>query len=471
MKKPPLQDVIVMHPHARTHHTPLQEIAQSAPRERYTDIRREPRTVRPVERFEEQTEEQVPPRRLRHETPPPSEKRGKSNASLWPLVALGIGSLVVVTAFVLSLMFAGATVTVHPKQDTILTNTTLRAGVGQESGDIQVALTSIEKTAVEQVIAQSETQVEERAFGKITIYNNYAKTPQRLIKNTRFQSDDGKIYKIRESIEIPGYTTEGVPGELEVTVYAEEPREEYNRGPGDFTIPGFKDYPQEGKIYATSKEGMQGGFLGVKRVVLEADRKRALEQLEVRLRDELLSALTDSSNATEGAHMFRDAVFFEFAELPDESVEDDKVLLSLSGKIHALVFSDDYLAEALARKSIASYAGSPIRISNISELSISASVPVDTTSSSTPTTILPWESSIFTVTVSGKSKFIWEFDENTLRTDLVSIEKDALEGGLQPDLQSKHPGIDRLSVVNRPFWKRNLPESPDDIQIITKLDE
>ena len=58
----------------------------------------------------------------------------------------------------------------------------------------------------------------QKAGGKITVYNNYSNAPQKLIINTRFQTSDGKIYRIREPIVIPGM------GVKEATVYADPSR-------------------------------------------------------------------------------------------------------------------------------------------------------------------------------------------------------------------------------------------------------
>ena len=103
------------------------------------------------------------------------------------------------------------------------------------------------------------------ASGKITVYNNYSSAPQKLIANTRFQTSDGKIYRIKGAISVPGM------GVTEATVYADRAGEEYNIGPADFTIPGLKGGPRFEKVFAKSKSAMSGGTSGNVRIVKKED--------------------------------------------------------------------------------------------------------------------------------------------------------------------------------------------------------
>ena len=79
---------------------------------------------------------------------------------------------------------------------------------------------------------------DERATGVIVVYNAYSAAPQRLIKNTRFATEDGKIFRAKDSIVVPGTTIENgkiIPGSVEAIVVADEPGEAYN-----FQTPEFR---------------------------------------------------------------------------------------------------------------------------------------------------------------------------------------------------------------------------------------
>lgn len=487
MRKPPLQDVIVKsqdsirRPRMIPERYVTDESQNSRPVHAVGAMRPGLRPISDTE-TEFESEEEFRPRvndALR-------ERRGAGGTGTskkWLLTALGIGFVVVLSSVGLSLLFAGATVTVHPKQDTVVVNANFTAGAGDSSLPFERIV--LERTAQQEVTALGEEEVHERASGKITIYNEYSDTPQRLIKNTRFQSNENRIYRIQESVEIPGKATNGTAGSIEVTVFAEEPGETYNIAePETFSIPGFQGLPQEKLVYAKSNGVIEGGFEGVRKSVNEAERAEALKALETQLRDELLSVAFSESDKPEGYHMFKEAVFFEFNPLPDESTETDKVTLKLSGKLHGVLFPRDAFAKRTAQVTLSSYSDSPIRIDNLEELSVTVhpqenteSVEETETSDSEETetsdenSTLPWQASTYSVAVQGKAHFIWEFDEKALAQDFAGKEKEILNTPSKGGIVEGYPGIDRLEVSVRPFWKSTFPETAEDIVVITKLDD
>ena len=71
--------------------------------------------------------------------------------------------------------------------------------------------------------ATGKEEVSLKASGRIVIYNNYNTAKQRLVRNTRFETPPGFIYRINKSIDVPGQTTEAgrtIPGSIEVTIHA-----------------------------------------------------------------------------------------------------------------------------------------------------------------------------------------------------------------------------------------------------------
>ena len=67
---------------------------------------------------------------------------------------------------------------------------------------IDIASTTLSKT----ILRSEPKEVNQKAQGELTVYNNYSEAPQILIKNTRFQTEDGKIFRIGDSITVPGKT-------------------------------------------------------------------------------------------------------------------------------------------------------------------------------------------------------------------------------------------------------------------------
>lgn len=88
----------------------------------------------------------------------------------------------------------------------------------------------------------------QEAVGKVIIYNNYNKN-QPLVATTRLLSADNKLFRIKETVNVPA------GGSAEAEIYADDPTSESEIGPSRFTIPGLWAGLQD-KIYAESKEGV-----------------------------------------------------------------------------------------------------------------------------------------------------------------------------------------------------------------------
>src|SRR3989344_6062534 len=98
------------------------------------------------------------------------------------------------------------------------------------------------------VVQDTKTKdVIEKAKGTVLIYNNFSSVPQRLDIDTRLEGSNGKIYKTVKKIVVPGMRS-SAPGSVEVGIYAAAGGEEYNSGPLDFTIFGFKGTPKYSKF-------------------------------------------------------------------------------------------------------------------------------------------------------------------------------------------------------------------------------
>lgn len=81
-------------------------------------------------------------------------------------------------------------------------------------------------------------------IGKVTIINNYSQD-KTLVATTRLLSPDGKLFRIKNQVEIPA------GGSQEVDIYSDEPSQDMAIGPTEFTIPGLWAGLQD-KIYAKS---------------------------------------------------------------------------------------------------------------------------------------------------------------------------------------------------------------------------
>ncbi len=118
------------------------------------------------------------------------------------------GAVVVIVCAIigllLSTLFAGATVTVFPRQEQVSVPVTLVAKLNPAGGELGYQTITVTRSASTSIPATGTKQVSKSASGVITIYNSFGTDPQRLIANTRFAAPDGKIYRLHDSVVVPG---------------------------------------------------------------------------------------------------------------------------------------------------------------------------------------------------------------------------------------------------------------------------
>ena len=213
----------------------------------------------------------------------------------WGIVMGGI--IVLIFAILLSTVFARTTLTYTPRTEEV----TLR--------DISIAFdSSVSKSLFAQHVLPGEhlqfslnitekfestgkMSLEEKARGKVKLFNAFSSSPQTLVEKTRFISASGAIFRLVKTVVIPGaQIQEGkiVPRFIEVDLVADIAGENGNIPEGtELKIPGFQGTPKYAGFYATASMAFGRGFKGEARVVSAADSKRAQEETTRRIYREL----------------------------------------------------------------------------------------------------------------------------------------------------------------------------------------
>lgn len=411
---------------------------------RKVSVDRSPRRKRPE--LVQEVEQDLPPR-------PPRSRRASSRLGLW---IISIVSLLVLV-FGFSFLFSGAKLVVTPKQRTVLVDAEFKAFKNPKVNELGYEIITIEREGTQDVTASGEEFVKEKSSGTIVVYNNYGTANQRLIKNTRFETPEGLIYRINESITVPGKQKENgvtVPGSIEVTVYADEVGEAYNIGLTDFTIPGFEGDPRYDDFYARSKTNMFGGFEGQKKVVSEADETKARDEIKEKLKTQLLKDVF--SQKPEGFEIYEDGVFITFASLPDGE-NGDRVAVKEKAVLYGVLFERTKFAQFVAQNTIAGFEGGEVEILDPNTLTFSV-LGKDQTE--------PWINEEFLFKLGGNAHIVWDFESDQLKNDLSGKSKDALQTVL-----TGYPSIDEAQIVLRPFWRQTFPDNIKDIKITTIIEK
>lgn len=379
--------------------------------------------------------------------------RPSGNRSKKYLVIIGI--LVVLAALFFGAdAFAHATVSVvlssqsDPVESSFVTRTLAAASSTNGITDSPIM---IAKTGSATVTASGSQDVETKAVGTIIIFNDYSTAAQKLVANTRFETSSGLIYRIAQSVSVPGKTTKGsvtTPGSVTAAVTADQVGEKYDIGLSDFTVPGFAGEPEYDGIFARSQTSMTGGFSGMQPIVATSTRSAALATIDANLASEVTAAAL--SSVPSGYILYPNAYRIDYVSLPDTDGSGNNVTLNEEATLTGFALSENDIDTALAASAVKSYAGEPITVANLGALTFSTSaVP---TATSTP----------LSFTIAGTADFVYAIDADTFAAQLAGRPKGDFTGILQG-----YPHIDKASVSFFPFWSGHFPANAADISIAT----
>lgn len=308
---------------------------------------------------------------------------------------------------------------------------------------------SVEKNL--SIKATGEEKVTQKAKGKITIFNEYEEADQRLLKDTRFESSNGLIFRIPSSVVVPGLKRDDkgnvVPGKLEVEVVADQAGDKYNISAGKFTVPGFKDLPQYNSFYAVSNSSMTGGFDGIRKVISETDREQAESALKTQLKDQLIQDAKAKSNEETIVIADESMIVYEILE---DKVNGDQVLVSAKGTIKAPSFDVKVFGNSIASAVIPNFtANENVVINNLDKIKILLT-PSET------------ETNKMNVELSGSVDFVWKNNYELLKQSLAGTKKAEIQ-----NVVDLYPGITRVTSIEvRPIWSGSFPEDISKIEII-----
>lgn len=374
--------------------------------------------------------------------------RHKRRSNRFWFIALGVVVVCGIGGLLISTVFAGATVTVYPRTASVTMPPTLQAQANAPVGVLPYQTVSVTRSSSQSVPAQGTQKVSRPASGVVTISNTYSAASQRLIANTRFEAPDGKIYRIRDSVTVPGMKG-STPGTASATIYADSPGPDYNKSGGvTFTIPGFKGDPRYSKFIAKSEGAISGGFVGNEAAVAPADlaaAKTALQkQLDGDVRTAAAQAIPDGFVAIPGS------LNISFADVTQSAAADKTAQLTESATATGVIVRTADLASAIASKMVAGYAGEAVLFGKADQMLV-------TVASSTNRN----DGSPVTLNLSGSATLVWQFDPNALATALVGKNKSEF----QTVIQTFRPAVAKADASVRPFWQGKFPSDANKIKI------
>lgn len=374
-----------------------------------------------------------------------SSVSGKLTKVLGGLVVL----LVLVTgALGFFLVFPSATVTINPQTitDSYDQSFTVDANTGSEEIPLKKSTSELTVTVPGLASGAPSTPTESgsRAKGTIKITNNYNNEAQTLVATTRFESSTGKIYRIQESVSVPGN------GSVEATVIADGSGESYNMNEGTFTIPGFKGSDKYEKFSATVTKAITGGG-GAETLSSNTFIKADEETLRARAIEEVKKQFTENTKSTDDTYTFTDGLVVERvseSNMPKVGSVPGDYEYSGTFKVTAFTTSKDQVTKAVMNNIRSEYDGITF-------------VPTEQTLSFADFT-LSENSSQASLKVHLETALAAELDENKIKADLAGKSATELE-----NFTEAHPEVKGLTINFNPSWAlKRIPKNPSKIELI-----
>ncbi len=451
MPRPQFQDIV---PPDRKSIKKIPIPERRRPQSTYTEPAPAPQQYypRPSSALREQFADEPEPTETNFMPPPrPVAPRKAKSHKGWLIVTIVvILAIALFAGFALYPRVSGAIITITPKQQQVSVETQLKA-VKEGVGDVHFQTVTLAKDGKLTIPASGEQYVESKASGTIIIYNKYSTATQKLVANTRFETSDGKIFRIADAVTVPGYTKSGTtitPGSIEAKVVADSVGPEYNIPLSDFTIPGFKGDPRFEGFYARSKTAMAGGFKGNQKKVDPASAATAREKIRAELKTALVAEVEKSIPA--GYVMPNDAYVIEYTSQPDTTTTENSAQLSEHAIIKGLLFKRAELAQQIAIKTNTQ----PDSIGDISGIN---SLVFTTKNASTT---LDVSADSITFNLKGSVGLISAVNTDGLKKELSGKPRKSLNAIL-----ANYPAISKAEVVMKPFWQKDFPTDPNLITV------
>jgi len=376
--------------------------------------------------------------------------------SRWPkiLVAFIVFSFLL-TGLVAYLALPTTEVEITPKKeeasfDLMVVGSRDISRIDQSLNKIPLQEVKIEKTKSKEFPASGQKELSEKATGQITVYNEYSSAPQTLVATTRFESPTGKVFRISETVTIPGAEIkEGkiVPNSLVVTVTADQPGESYNIGPTNFTIPGFKGTPKYAGFYAKSASSMTGGYVGTVKIVSAKDLEEAKESLAEELKNEVKQSLQEQMPVD--LEMVEDGLKEEITDVStvEQGSELETFNVEMTASIQALFFREADLKELVDLNLASQIEESKKPVSESQQIDY-RNIEID------------WAIGQVDFDLHIDEEIVWQVDLDQIRKELAGQTEIEVRKYL-----ANQAAVEKAKVSFWPFWVKRIPIQEKKIEI------
>lgn len=320
----------------------------------------------------------------------------------------------------------------------------------------------------------------QHAGGVLNIINE-SSAPWDLAERTRFQTEEGIIFRISTAVRVPAASPAG-PGKLTAAVTADELDAQGevvgargNIGPQRFFLPGLKLEESRKKLYAKSIEPMAGGATDVLKSVTEDDIKAAQEIAKRDVKKgavEDLTAYLKEYNVTHGTQLslLTDKNVVSTTEpavtVPNvqPGTQADQFEVVASYQVSGIAFNKDELINALKER-VGNRADPDKKIIHIDEEDLSYSFldKNDTAGSVRLTT-----------TMRALQMYDLDPEQETGKRFMKKISEHIVGMSVRDAneyLDQQTDEISRVEIKTWPIWAPTIPTVTDNIKFVIQEDQ
>jgi Baseplate J-like protein len=376
-------------------------------------------------------------------TQQPQRKNSVSSRWIW-IVALVVFAI---ASFVTATFFTTNRISIEQKRLSIPLDgkTAFQALLAADSASSSVPLTF---AYTEQTLEESEVAAptgtsagDSVAQGTVTVTNTL-KDSVKLIERTRFATGDGKVYRIKEAVTVPGQ------GTTDVLIFADKNGASFNSPQGSsFTLPGLKDTSQQlfTGVTAVAKSSIGGGASGNQPTLSDEALTKIRETLKQRLDQRVASSL--GAQTTPDITLITSALSKTFIENKPEIINPQQLKVTSVVTIRIPAVSSKQLAQTLAAAVLPDPATQDIRIDNIQALGITVAT----------STVKKLD-----LTFTGTADILWNINTSDIRSQAAG--KNIAQ--FLKELMAQNQGIRSAQAVHRPIWITSFNRNPEKIEVM-----
>lgn len=387
------------------------------------------------------------------------ERTERSKKTLFRGIFLRIIFVFVFLFGILHFFDYSAKIIISPQNDFFAFDKTIsaRAAPHNKTEKLSFDYISFSQEISREIAVSESREVEYRAEGSITLFNDYSEEPQKLVEGTRLESTSGKIFLTQEDVILPGKKG-SESGRIEVHVQAERGGEEYNIDSTDFSIPFFRELGVETKyknIYGISSKRMEGGKIQQEPYLSEEKKEALVQGLRQELEEYLQKSLLKEK--TEKVYLVEKSFIFETEEPHISfSQEEGQALLSLSGRISGLAVGEDNLKKYLIENEFDYPEKENIKIYFLTQPALSldktpADIRIGNYNASYPIHV-------------AVDLNVQRFVEKDLFIEMSQGKKvDVLYKNL-----AENERVGAFNIKIRPFWRKKIPSNKENLKLEIK---